>query len=110
MCNYLASDFQAFRGDPNHTPAAVEYVGGSVTSPGQIRTEAEVQAAEPWNRQYNGRDHGYAVMSLDAQNLVTEYRRSDLSSEQGATVAFERFTQAAGGNRVARETLAPSFR
>jgi alkaline phosphatase D len=110
MCNHLAADFQTFRTDPNRVPAAVEYVGGSVTSPGLEKSEAEVQAAEPWNVQYNGRDHGYALMTVDAGQIVTEYRRSDLGSPAGATTAFERFLQPNGANRVAREVLAPSAR
>jgi phosphodiesterase/alkaline phosphatase D-like protein len=111
MCDYLASDFQAFAANPDtQVPAGVEYVGGSVTSPGLIKTEAEIQAAEPWNRQYNGRDHGYAVMQVTAEELITEYRRTDLSVPGGSTQAFERFTQPSGANRVVRETLAPSVR
>jgi phosphodiesterase/alkaline phosphatase D-like protein len=107
MCNYLASDFQALGRDPARVPAAVEYVGGSVTSPGLVKAEAEVQAAEPWNVQYEGAAHGYAVMALDGAGAVTEYRRSDLSSPLGPTIAFERFTQPSGVNRVTRERLAP---
>jgi alkaline phosphatase D len=111
MCNYLATDFQAFAKAPDtQLPAGVEYVGGSVTSPGLVKSEAEIQAAEPWNREYNGRDHGYAVMQVEAGQLVTEYRRSDLTVPSGATQAFERFTQPSGANRVAREVLSPSAR
>ena len=50
--------------------------------------------------------HGYALMTLDEANLVVEYRYSDLSRPRGGTVAFERFTQPNGVNRVVRETLA----
>jgi phosphodiesterase/alkaline phosphatase D-like protein len=107
MCNLLASDFERLAANPNQVPAAVEYVGGSVTSPGLDRPESEVRAYAPWNRQYDGRDHGYALMALDAQNLVTEFRRSDLSQPAGGTVAFERFTQPSGLNNVTRETLQP---
>jgi alkaline phosphatase D len=110
MCNLLASDFQALASQPDRVPAGVEYVGGSVTSPGLLKTEAEIQAAEPWNRQYDGRDHGYAVMSIDPAQLVTEYRRSDLTTPQGGTVPFERFTQPSGLNQVVREVLAPTIR
>ena len=107
-CNLLASDFEALGDGSASTPAAVEYVGGSVTSPGTDRPEADVQAKSPWNRQYNGRDHGYALLSIDGEKLVTEYRRSDLGSQHGATEPFERFTQPAGGvNTVQRERLAP---
>ena len=105
-CNLLASDFTAL-GNGSARPSAVEYVGGSVTSLGLDRAESDVRATSPWNRQYNGRDHGYAAMALDRDRLVTEYRRSDLRSPAGATQTFERFIQPAGVSDVARESLAP---
>jgi phosphodiesterase/alkaline phosphatase D-like protein len=103
-CNHLASDFTAL-GDTGARPSAVEYVGGSVTSPGTIRDEAVVRANSPWVQEYNAAEHGYAYLTLDAAQAVTEYRRSDLSSPSGATATFERFTQPAGANRVARESF-----
>lgn len=103
MMNLLASDPEVFRADPGRRPSAVEYVGGSITSPGAERNEARVQARNPWNRQYNGRDHGYALVSADATQLVTEYRRSDILSPSGATIPFERFVQPAGTNVPNRE-------
>ena len=106
-CNVLASDFAAL-GDGRARPCAVEYVGGSVTSRGIEKPEAQVRARSPWNRQYNGGAHGYALLQLDAQQLVTEYRQSDLSSAAGGTWVLERFTQPAGANDVSRESFAPS--
>ena len=106
-CNLLASDFGRL-GDGTQVPAAaVEYVGGSVTTEGFDRPEAEVQAGAPWTRQYNGRDHGYALMALDDTKLVTEYRRSDISQPAGATQTFERFTQNAGFAQISRESAGP---
>jgi phosphodiesterase/alkaline phosphatase D-like protein len=107
-CNLLASDFAALGDGAGRTPAAVEYAGGSVTSLGLDKPEAEVRSQSPWNKQYNGLDHGYAVLALDAAQLVTEYRRTDVTSPAGATTPFERFTQPAGVNNITRETLAPS--
>ena len=107
MVNSLASDENAFMTNPNHPAAAIEYVGGSVTSPGQSRVEAEVQAENPWNRQFNSAEHGYAHMALDEAQLVTEYRGSDVSRPDGGTRTFERFTQPAGANAVQRESMAP---
>jgi hypothetical protein len=101
----LANDHDAFRNDPAHRASAIEYVGGSVTSPGTVRDEATVQALNPWIRQYNGTQHGYAHMAVDSNVLLTEYRRSNLSGPAGATTAFERFTQPAGLNVVGRESL-----
>ncbi|HVL96250.1 MAG TPA: alkaline phosphatase D family protein [Solirubrobacteraceae bacterium] len=105
MCNLLASDFESLGDGSTRTPAAVEYVGGSVTSQGIDQPETVVQAQAPWNRQYNGREHGYALLSLDQDRLVTEYRRSDLSNPRGATLPFERFTQLSGTNNIGRESL-----
>jgi alkaline phosphatase D len=106
MMNLLASDQDAFAKDPSHRPAAVEYVGGSITSPATQRSEADVQARNPWNRQYNSYLHGYAHMTLDSANLVTEYRASDIARPDGGTFPFERFTQAAGTNTPSRQPLA----
>jgi alkaline phosphatase D len=107
MMNLLSAEPQAFAADPAHRPAAIEYVGGSVTSPGTQRVEADVQSRNAWNRQFNSAEHGYAHMELTPSQLVTEYRRSDISNPAGATFPFERFTQPAGTNTVSRETLAP---
>ena len=98
MVNGVASD-------PASVPSAIEYVCGSVTSPGADRPEAEVRARNPWTRQYNARDHGYGLAALDDGRLVVEYRRSDIARPDGLTVPFERFTQPAGVNDVARQPL-----
>jgi alkaline phosphatase D len=105
MLNLLASDAEVFADDPAHRPAAIEYVAGSITSPGADRLESSVQANNPWNRLYNGHEHGYAHLTLDTNELVTEYRRSDISRPGGATATFERFTQPAGENAVSRQSL-----
>jgi len=105
-CSALASDFEAL-GDGAVRPSAVEYIGGSVTSPGLIKPEAEIRAESPWIRQYNGSFHGYALFQVDAANLVMEYRYSDITVPTGGTQLLERFTQAAGANDVARQSFAP---
>jgi alkaline phosphatase D len=107
MCALVGTDSQAIGTDPSRVPAAVEYVGGAVTSPGQDHPEAEVRANAPWVQQYNGRDRGYSLLGADDTQLITEYRKSDLTTSAGATVAFDRFTQPAGANRVSRESLQP---
>jgi phosphodiesterase/alkaline phosphatase D-like protein len=104
MTNLLASDPEVFRNDPAHHPAAVEYVGGSVTSPGGDRVESEVQASNPWVRMYNGANHGYALLAAEGTQLVTEYRRSDVLDPNGGTAVFERFVQPAGTNTPNRES------
>src|SRR3954453_19969100 len=77
MMNFLASDPEVFRSDPSHRPSAVEYVSGSVTTPASGRAETDVQANNPWIRMFNGTNHGYALVSADSSQLVTEYRRSE---------------------------------
>jgi phosphodiesterase/alkaline phosphatase D-like protein len=103
--NLLAKDFETFRSDPDRKPAAVEYVGGSVTRPGTDRVESEVHAHNPWNRQFNGANHGYALLAASGGQLVTEYRRSDVLDPAGATVPFERFVQLTGSNSPSRQSL-----
>jgi alkaline phosphatase D len=107
LCSLLGTDFAKAASDPATVPAAVEYVGGSVTSPGAVRPESEARTDAPWIQQYNGADHGYALLGAGDEALVTEFRRSDLTSPDGATQWFERFTQPAGANRVSRESAPP---
>ena len=106
--NLLASDFSSLGDGSTRLPAATEFIGGSVTSQGMDQLEATVRAESPWVRQYNGRDHGYAIMGLDGEKCITEYRRSDLSNPNGFTETFERFIQPTGANNFQRETVAPS--
>jgi phosphodiesterase/alkaline phosphatase D-like protein len=96
MVNGIASE-------PSAPPSAVEYVCGSVTSPGRDRPEADVRARNPWTRQYNGRDHGYGLATVADNQLAVEYRRSDISRPDGVTLPLELFTQPAGVNDVARQ-------
>jgi phosphodiesterase/alkaline phosphatase D-like protein len=107
MVNLLASDAETFRSDPGRRPAAIEYVGGSVTSAGGDKVEAEVQARNPWNRMYNGANHGYALVAAGGSELVTEYRRSDILDPLGGTATFERFVQPAGTNNMTRQSVSP---
>ena len=105
-CNSLASDFDAL-GDGAVRPSAVEYIGGSVTSPGLVKPESEIRATTPWNRQYNGSFHGYSLLQADLANLVMEYRYSDITVPTGGTSLLERFTQPAGANDLTRQSFAP---
>ena len=107
MVNALASDRESFRRDPGHRPTAIEYVSGSVTSPGAYRDPADVHDRNPWNQYYNGVDHGYAHVSLDGGQLVTDYLRSDITRPDGVTLPLARFTQPAGVNRAFGFPTAP---
>jgi alkaline phosphatase D len=106
MCSLLASDFEALGDGSSRKPAGVEYVTGSVTSLGKEVPEATIQSAAPWNREYNGRDHGYARLALGPDQLVTDYMASDVTTPGGPTALLERFTQAVGTNVVQRESHA----
>ncbi len=105
MVNSLASNPETFRQDPAAPAAAIEYVAGSITSPGFVIPEPEVVSRNPWTRMYNANVHGYALVRLDAAGMTTEYRASDLSRVDGGTAPFERFVQPAGVSSVTRETL-----
>jgi alkaline phosphatase D len=103
IANLLSSDQEAFRSDPSRPASAVEYVGGSVTTPGPELDEPAVQANNPWVLMYNGVDHGYAHLHLSGAQLVTEYRASDVLEPTGGAAAIERFVQASGTNLPTRE-------
>lgn len=105
MANLLASDFAALGSGSSRKPAATEYVGGSITTPGIDQPEQAVQARNPWNKQYDGRQHGYAHLDMDAARLVTDYRTTAYLVPDGPTASFERFTQPAGTNQIQRQRL-----
>ena len=110
IANLLASDFEALGDGSTRRPAAVEYVGGSITSPGRDAAEATAREVAPWCLQYNGARHGYASLDLFGDRLVTEYRAQPVFDPRPQITAFERFTQPAGENRITREQLAPRSR
>jgi len=104
MCSLLASDFSTFGDGTARKPAGVEYVTGSITSVGKNLPEGTVQQASPWNREYNGFDHGYGRLALAPDQLVMDYMASDVTTPGGPTGLLERFTQPSGTNSVARES------
>jgi alkaline phosphatase D len=106
MCSLLSSDFSTFGDGTARKPAGVEYVCGSITSLGKDVDEATIQSAAPWNREYNGHDHGYGRLAIGPDQIVTDYMASDVTSPGGPTALLERFTQPVGTNSVARESHA----
>jgi phosphodiesterase/alkaline phosphatase D-like protein len=104
MCSLLASDFSTFGDGTARKPAGVEYVTGSITSLGKDVAESVIQQASPWNREYNGRDHGYGRLAIGPDQLVMDYMASDVVNPGGPTTLLERFTQPVGTNSVARES------
>ena len=107
MVNLISSNPDGFASNPTHPAAAVEYVGGSITSGGNRLPEDEVRELNPWMQQYNASVNGYSHLAVTSGELVTEYRVSDITRPDGATVPFERFHQPAGSASVTRETLTP---
>jgi alkaline phosphatase D len=104
MCNLLSSDFNTFGDGTARKPAGVEYVTGSVTSIGKDVPESTIQTLSPWNREYNGRDHGYGRVAIGPDQLVMDYIAGDTQTPGAGSVLIERFTQPAGTNSVARES------
>ena len=106
MCSLLASDFSTFGDGTGRKPAGVEYVTGAITSNGKDVPESTIQQAAPWNREYNGHDHGYGRLALRPDQLVMDYMASDVVNPGSPTALLERFTQPVGTNSVARESHA----
>jgi phosphodiesterase/alkaline phosphatase D-like protein len=106
MCNLLSSDFSTFGDGTARKPAGVEYLTGSVTSTGKDTPESAIQAASPWNREYNGAAHGYGRIALGPDQAVVDYMAADIDDPNAPTTLLERFTQPAGTNTVQRESHA----
>jgi alkaline phosphatase D len=106
MCSLLSSDFSTFGDGTARKPAAVEYVAGSITSLGKDVAEGRIQQLSPWNREYNGHDHGYGRLAIGPDQLVTDYMVSDVTTNGGPTALLERFTQPVATNSVQRESHA----
>ncbi|HEX2086233.1 MAG TPA: alkaline phosphatase D family protein [Solirubrobacteraceae bacterium] len=102
MASLLASDFEALARDGSRRPAAVEYVGGSVTSAGPDFPESEIRDRSPWVQQYRGAVHGYAQLDLRPDRLDMVYLEVPVHSADPRATIFERFVQPAGAHRVQR--------
>jgi phosphodiesterase/alkaline phosphatase D-like protein len=106
MASTLASDFQAL-GEGRARSSAVEYVGGSVTSPGRDISEAEVRDTAPWIQQYNGGRRGYAELEALPDSLAVAYVSNPVFSPQPQPTLFDRFYQQVNTNQMSRERVAP---
>ena len=109
MASLLARDFEALASNPNRKPAGVEYVGGSVTSPGPDVPEQEIRDRAPWVQQYQGGIHGYSQFDLHPDRLDLVYLDVPVFSAEPRATIFERFVQPVGTNRVQR-TSGPAAR
>ncbi|HEV2812035.1 MAG TPA: alkaline phosphatase D family protein [Solirubrobacteraceae bacterium] len=102
MSSVLASDFEALVRDGSRKPAAVEYVGGSVTSPGPDFPEAEIRDRSPWVQQFAGGRRGYAQFDARPDRLDMVYLEVPVHTADPNASIFERFVQPAGANRPQR--------
>jgi alkaline phosphatase D len=93
------------------TPAATEFVGGSITSLGVKETlapvpvenlEAAVQAVDPHMVYADFDRRGYGVLTLDAEKATCEFKTADTLSEGGATELLASFEVSAGELDVRR--------
>jgi alkaline phosphatase D len=109
MANLLARDFEALAEDPDRKPAAVEYVGGSLTSPGPDFPEEEIRDRSPWVQQWRGGIHGYAQFDVRPDRLDMVYLDVPVFSAEPQAAIFERFVQPTGANRLQR-TSGPAAR
>jgi phosphodiesterase/alkaline phosphatase D-like protein len=109
MASLLGSDFERVAADSSRKPAAVEYVGGSVTSPGADFPEQEIRDRAPWVQQYRGGVHGYGQFDLRPERLDMVYLDVPIFTADPQATIFERFVQPAGVNRVQR-TSGPAAR
>nr|MDQ5808086.1 alkaline phosphatase D family protein [Actinomycetota bacterium] len=109
MNSLLAGDFEALAADESRKPAAVEYVGGSVTSAGPDFPEQEIRDRAPWVQQYRGGVHGYAQFDVRPDRLDMVYLDVPIFTADPRATIFERFVQPAGANRVQR-TSGPAAR
>jgi alkaline phosphatase D len=109
MANVLSPDFGAMS-DGTRPAVATEYVGGSLTSPGQERDEQQVRSESPWVVQYDGARHGYARLDLSDAALVTDYLACDVNSPEAPAIPFERFVQPVNSSVIERHTPPPPAR
>ena len=81
-------------------PAGVEYVDrlGHVAS-ARTSPSRRIQQAAPWNREYNGDDHGYGRLRIGPDQLVTDFMASDIVNPAGGDRAA-RALHAAGWGRT----------
>lgn len=93
-----------------YTPVATEYIGGSITSDGLPLPSEGVSAANPWIKQFNGEDHGYAQMSLSKDEAVVTYRVSDISKQNAPSRTLSRWRQPAGSNTPELDGGSRAFR
>jgi alkaline phosphatase D len=100
MASHLAADFENY--DANRKPAGVEFVGGSVTSPGPDFPEQEIRDRAPWVEMYRGGAHGYAQADLRPDRMDTVFLEVPVTDSAPNASIFQRFTQFPGTNRVQR--------
>lgn len=88
---------------------ATEYVGGSVTSTGIPKEieglgNAAIKAINPEIKYLQGAEHGWSVLTADADELRVDYRVSDITVDGAPTRTMASFVQKRGENRFTQTT------
>lgn len=97
---YMAN--QVLRNADSGAPIATEYIGGSITSQGvpdvAALAETAVKAGNPWIKQFNGVEKGYATVGLTQDAAKVTYRTSDITKEGAPHRTLAAYTQPLGAN------------
>jgi alkaline phosphatase D len=101
FANELPADSKPGSGSP---VVATEYVGGSVTSTGIPKEleglgNAAIKAINPEIKYLQGAEHGWSVLTADADELRVDYRVSDITVDGAAHRTMASFVQKRGENR-----------
>ncbi len=111
---FITGDIHTFmanevRQDPDGTSSpsiATEYIGGSITSSGlddgQGLGNAFVTTNNPWIKQYNGADKGYAKLDLTSESARTEFRIAPIDTPDAPSQTLTVYNQPVGANAFER--------
>jgi len=85
---------------------ATEFIGGSITSSGFPDAggafERGVMANNPWIKQFNGVEHGYAKLDLTAEQATVDYRVADITVPDAPSETLAKWVQPTGVNDFER--------
>lgn len=103
---YMANEVRQDPDGASSPSIATEYIAGSITSNGIPDAggvgEQAILAANPWIKQFNGVDHGYAKLELTASEARVEYRVADITVPDAASRTLAAYEQNAGDNAFTR--------
>lgn len=103
---YMANEVRLDPDGASSPSIATEFIGGSITSGGIPDAggafERGVLAANPWIKQFNGVDHGYAKLDLSATEAKVDYRVSDITKQDAPSRTLAAYRQVPGENNFTR--------